>query len=60
LARDFGFAAAFGLVDFVFFAGVGVATSAFGAGSGAPARFCMAIVFIRAMSRRIVRTRDVF
>jgi len=49
LARDFGFAAAFGLAVLVFFAGAGAA-SAFGAGSGAPARFCAAIVFMRAMS----------
>src|SRR3974390_487648 len=54
LARDF--AAAFGLADFVF---LGVATSPLAAGS-APARFCAAIVFMRAMSRRMTRTRDVF
>jgi hypothetical protein len=62
LARDFGFAAAFGLAVFVFFSafsGFGAA-AAFAAGSGIPARFCVAIVFMRAISRRITRTRDVF
>src|SRR5690349_20010561 len=41
LARAFGLAAALGLADFVFLAG---AASVLCAGSGAPARFCAAIV----------------
>src|SRR5262245_24771980 len=57
-ARDLVFAAVLGLLAFGFLA-TGSA-SAFGVGSGIPARFCAAIVLMRAMSRRIVRTREVF
>jgi hypothetical protein len=62
LARDFGFAAAFGLAVFGFFSAFSAfgAGAAFAAGSGMPARFCAAIVFMRAMSRLMTRTRAVF
>jgi hypothetical protein len=49
------------------FSALGLATLAFGSafGCGAisgiePARFCPAMVFMRAMSRRMTRTREVF
>ena len=43
----------------VFFSVFGAA-AAFATGSGMPARFWPAIVFMRAMSRRMTRTREVF
>src|SRR5665213_4215487 len=64
LAREavLGFAAAFGLADLVFFSAVPVlgVAAALISGSGIPRRFCAAMVFMRATSRRMTRTREVF
>src|SRR5262249_26099035 len=54
---DFERAARFGLVADFF---CGFAGAAWATGSGMPARFCAAMVLMRAMSRRTCRTRAVF
>src|SRR6478672_8768010 len=66
LLADCGFLV-FGFSDFAFsafgLAALGLASAcgaALTAGSGAPRRFCPAMVLSRAMSRRITRTREVF